>query len=90
MGSSPAPLPDDLLRDWVATQDAGHTPPLGDIVARLAREVLALRGVLREHVRLASMSSAEFVMHVADTIGTERSLLARTRALLPEHKAPPA
>ena len=88
MPDRPAPIPDLVLRILVrenAPAPSGWTETLGD----LARELLACREVLREHWRVASMPSDDFVAYAADTIGTERSLVVRTRALLPEHTEAP-
>lgn len=79
MPDRPAPMPDDLLRDWVAIQDAGRTPPLGDIVARLAREVLALREAARN-----------VLSGYSPLVNGRSEALDALRTLLPEHKAPPA
>lgn len=89
------PVPDEVLREIAGAtihwRHGAELPGLSGVsAADLAREVLELREVLRENMRVASMSGADFVAYVADTVGTGQSLLARTRALLPEHKAPPA
>jgi len=95
MPNRPAPVPDEVLRAEVLAEDVRCRRVFlqssdKHSTADLARELLALRDVVREHLRVAFMSSADFVGYMADTIGTERSLLARTRALLPECQEPPA